>query len=312
MHFRAGSFVLILAACSSSSSNPDDTDSGTSGPTTDSGVMGSKDSGSSNKDSGVMDSGMVPDDSGSMMDSGPPPALVYGHTADTLYSFDLNAQMVSLIGKFSGCTQTMGLTQVIDLAVDEKGNAFVTTFDGFYSVDLMSAACTLVAKGSYTYPNSLSFVPKGTLDQNQEALVGYNGATYLRIDTSTGAITNIGTLGMGYMSSGDIVSVKGGGTFLTVTGNGCADCVLQVDPKTGSVIQNYGSVGRSAVYGLAWWAGALYGFDEGGDLFRITGGNGTTATTASVQSDAGIKWWGAGSTTDAPLKDPDGGTIPIK
>jgi hypothetical protein len=278
------------------------------------------DSGTTSKDGSVFDSGSkdsgggdvtFPTDSGNN-DSGAQPSIVYGHTADTLYSFDLGSQMVTAIGKFSGCTQTMGLTQVIDLAVDEKGNAFVTTFDGFYSVDLMSASCTLVAKGNYTYPNSLSFVPKGTLDPNQEALVGYNGATYLRIDSATGAITNIGTLGMGYMSSGDIVSVKGGGTFLTVTGNGCSDCVLQVDPKTGGVIQNYGSVGRAAVYGLAWWAGALYGFDEGGDLFMITGGNGTTATTMSIASDAGIKWWGAGSTTDAPLKDGDGGTIPIK
>src|SRR5581483_3823913 len=199
---------------------------------------------------------------------------------------------VSFIGKFSGCSQTMAPPQVIDLAVDEQGNAFVTTFDGFYSLDLNSGTCTLVAKGSYTYPNSLSFVPKGTLDPNQEALVGYAADKYLRIDTKSGAITMIGSLGMGYMSSGDIVSVKGGGTFLTVTGNGCADCVLQVDPKTGGVIQNYGSVGRAAVYGIAWWAGALYGFDEGGDLFMITGGNAATATTTPITNNRSLTWRG--------------------
>ena len=56
-----------------------------------------------------------------------------------------------------------------------------------------------------TYPNSLSFVPKGTVDPNVEALVGYNGGTYVRIDTVTGAVTSIGNLGSGYSSSGDIV-----------------------------------------------------------------------------------------------------------
>ena len=98
-------------------------------------------------------------------------------------------------------------------------------------------------------------------------------------------------------------------TKVTVPG---PDCLLQVDPKNGNVIQNYGSVSRGAVYGLAYWAGALYGFDEGGDLFMITGGDGGTATTMDVTVDGGVKWWGAGSTTSAPLKDSDGGAIPTQ
>lgn len=295
------------------SSTDDPAPMGSQGADSGTGV-GTKDSGSNaNKDSGPgMDSGTGDDDGSAMQDAGPPPTVVYGHTSDTLYSFDVGAKMVTTIGKFSGCTQNQFPQQVIDLAIDENGNAFCTTFDGFYSLDLTTAICTPIAKGSYTYPNSLSFVAKGTVDPNSEALVGYNGSTYVRIDTSTGAITTIGMLGMGYASSGDVVSVKGGGTFLTVTGNGCADCVLQVDPKTGNVIQNYGSVNRGAVYGLAYWAGALYGFDEGGDLFVITGGNGTTASTSDIQTDGGVKWWGAGSTTSAPLKDPDGGAIPTQ
>ena len=46
---------------------------------------------------------------------------------------------------------------------------FVTTFNGFFKVDCTTAACTSIKSG--TYPNSLSFVPKGTVDPNAEALV---------------------------------------------------------------------------------------------------------------------------------------------
>src|SRR5438067_11828282 len=119
MRFRA--FLVLLMGCSSSTSSPDDSDAGIKEPAPDSGAM-PKDSGTSSKDSGAdADGGMVIDDSGSF-DSGPAPSIVYGHTADALYSFDVATTTVILIGKFSGCTQTMGLTQVIDLAVDEKGN----------------------------------------------------------------------------------------------------------------------------------------------------------------------------------------------
>jgi hypothetical protein len=226
-----------------------------------------------------------------------PQAIVFGHTPDTLYSFDPTTNNVSLVGTFSGCSQTI-LTQVIDLAVDSQMNAFATTFDGFYSVDLTTAQCTLVKTGSY--PNSLSFVPAGTLDPNVEALVGYFGSSYVRIDTSSGNTTVIGTLSGGYASSGDVVSVSGGGTYLTVTGNGCGDCLLQVDPTTGDVVQNFGALPHGEVYGLGYWAGTLFGFDGTGDLFSIGTGGDAGLVTSDVVTNGGVTWWGAGSTTIAP------------
>jgi hypothetical protein len=171
---------------------------------------------------------------------------VYAHSPDTLYKVDPVAKTMTTIAPFNGCTS------VIDLAIDANQNAWVTTFDGVYTLDLTTAVCTLIASGSY--PNSLSFVPAGTLDPSVEALVGYFGSTYVRIDPKSGAITNVGSLTNGYSSSGDIVSVKGGGTFLTVNGNGCGDCLLQVNPKTGAMIQNYGTVNHASVFGIAYWA----------------------------------------------------------
>jgi hypothetical protein len=250
-------------------------------------------------DTGVSDSGVV--------DVAPPEpvTVVYGHSPTTLYKLDPKTKAVSTVGTFD-CS-----TQVIDLAIDQNNNAFITSFSGFFSLNLATAKCTMIQSGNY--PNSLSFVPKGTLDPNVEALVGYFGSTYVRIDTKTGAISNVGTLTGGYSSSGDIVSVINGGTFLTVKGPNCNDCLIQVDPKTGNLIQNYGPLGYTDVFGIAYWGGAVYGFTNGGQLFQVTAQNNMIVTTAIniPNKPANLQFWGAGSSTSNPTSGMDGG-IPIK
>ena len=246
------------------------------------------------------------------MDSGfdaPPPhdtgitevAIVYGHSATVLYSVNPTTKAVTTVGTFGGCGD-----EVIDIALNKTSQMFATSDFGVYTVDTTTAACTLIALGSY--PNSLSFVPAGTLDPTAEALVGYNGSTYVQIDTTTGAISTVGSLGNTYSSSGDIVSVIGGGTYLTVTGGtDCVsnDCLVEVNPKTGALITNYGSVQHSAVYGLAFWAGDVYGFDSAGDLFEVTfpDAGGLAITTIPIPNPpANLSFYGAGSTTSAPRK----------
>ena len=306
-----------VAACAAGGA-PD----GSGSDTPDSSASSAKDAGSTKKDAqssssndaaqstGTEDAGSTDAQMGDEPDAQTAPQpIVFGHSPDTLYSMDVTTNQITEVAPFSGCTQST-LTQVIDLAIDAHMNAYVTTFDGFYSLDLGTAQCTLVKTGAY--PNSLSFVPAGTVDPNVEALVGYAGNAYLRIDTSTGDITSVGTLSGGYQSSGDIVSVEGGGTFLTVTGNGCGDCLLQVNPATGDLVQSYGALPHGAVYGLAYWAGSLYGFDATGDLFTIgSDGDGGIAST-DVVTDGGVIWWGAGSTTIAPSTAADGGAIPTQ
>jgi hypothetical protein len=265
-------------------------------------------SGGNGDGSGIItgDGGTMPHESGAPT----PVALVYAHSADTLYRMDPTSNQIAVVGPFSG-----GCDQSINLAIDESSNAYVTTQTDLWHLDLQTAACTHIASGSY--PNSLSFVPKETLDPNVEALVGYVGSTYIRIDTTTGAITTIGGLSGSYSSSGDIVSVIGGGTFLTVKGGpqgSCGDCLLQIDPKTGDLVQSYGSVNHADVFGLAFWAGTAYGFDNGGDVFSIGWQNGTLTTTAIAVPNPppNLSFWGAGSTTAAPPTAADGGGIPIQ
>lgn len=233
------------------------------------------------------------------VDAAPPAenAAVYAHSSSTLYRLDPDSLDVVVIGAFSGCTS------VIDIALDKDSKLYGTTSSGLYEIDAETAACTLISSGSY--PNSLSFVPLGVLDENREVLVAYTGSQYQRIDVETGAITLLGTIAGGYQSSGDVVSVEGGGTYLTASGPSCNDCLLEIDPANGSLIKNWGELGFSAVFGLAYWGGTAYGFDDSGAAFTIEFGSATVSTNSIPIADApaGLSFWGAGSTTQAPIID---------
>jgi hypothetical protein len=213
-----------------------------------------------------------------------------------LYRVDADTKQVTTIG-----TMKCG-GSVIDIAINKEGQLYGTTFSSLVTIDKTTAACKVIKDGSY--PNSLSFVPAGTVFPDKEALVGYFGASYVVIDPVTGEVTTKGNLGGGYSSSGDIVSVIGGGTYLTVKGNGCGDCIVQVDPSTGALVQNLGSVGYGAVYGLAFWAGELYGFTSLGQLFVYDLVTKKSTPITIPNQPPSLSFYGAGSTTCARLLKP--------
>ena len=227
---------------------------------------------------------------------------VYGHSATTLYKLEPATKAVTVVGDFKQCES------IIDIALDEKSTLYAVSYDTLYTVDKKTATCTELQSGKF--PNSLSFVPKGALDPNEEALVGYEGGDYVRIDVTNGSRSVLGKLDSTgkLISSGDIVSVKGGKTYLTVKGNkgsGCdqTDCLVEVDPQSGKMLKNWGSIEHQKVFGLSFWGGKLYGFDEQGNLFEVVfGSNKVVTTTIPIpQKPAGLSFWGAGSSTAAPL-----------
>jgi hypothetical protein len=225
-------------------------------------------------------------------------AEVFGHSANVLYRMDPETHAVTTVGTLQGCTNS-----IIDIALDADSRMFGTSYSALYRIDRQTAQCTFVAAGSY--PTSLSFVPAGTLDPEEEALVGYVDADYVRIDAETGDITTIGTLPGGLMSSGDLVSVIDGGTYLTVIGPGCeaGDCIIEIDPATGDLVHNYGVLPHRQVFGLAFWAGKAYGFARDGLLFEIEflqSGSTTTTSIAIPGAPSSLEFFGAGSTTSAP------------
>jgi hypothetical protein len=141
-------------------------------------------------------------------------------------------------------------------------------------------------------------------------LVGFDVDKYVRIDTTTGAIKTIGSLnpnnlGKTLKSSGDIVSIIGDKTYATVLdeyGSG-PDLIVEVDPQTGKAIKMLGSTGYYKIWGLGYWGGVAYGFNEPGRLIQIdlTSGKGTEQAT---NLPGQVSFWGAGVTTAAPIVMP--------
>lgn len=224
----------------------------------------------------------------------PPSGEVYGHSSTTLYRIDTATRAVTEVGFFAGCGH------VSDIALDESSTIYATNGVELFVVENNTARCTKVAGG--TFPNSLSFVPSGTLDA-KETLVGFEGGAYLRIDTTTGKTEKVGDLGGGFESSGDVVSVREGKTFLTVKGPGCADCLVEIDPKTGALTKNWGPLRVADAFGLAFWGGDVYAFTDKGEilLVKLSGDTLSTEKLTVPNAPADLSFRGAGSTTSAPV-----------
>jgi len=264
-----------------------------------------------------------------------PPGRIYAHTRDHLYLYDPLAKKLTDKGPF-GCLKTRtnidGEEQkdrVLDLAIDRDGVIYATSDYGFLKItNPDDASCTYIKEAaSGQYPNSLAFVPLGTLDATKESLVGYtfeavrNAATvYTRIDLQTGNIETIGNLNPAgatqkWRASGDLLSTirNGSRAYLTVRkiqddGQDVAgtDFLAEVDPRTGA-IKDKGIIGDTKaenLYGFGQWAGTGYGFAGNGDVVAIDLATGVAAPVFNLRTEAGASetWFGAGVTTDAPTK----------
>ncbi len=300
-----------LAACSSAVPDP---------PLS---VASGKDAGKSKVD--AADPVLVdPPDANMMMPDAPRgPGRVYAHTNDTLYLYEPVGGTLKVLGAFTfDKAGTEG--DIIDIAVDRTGNMYGTTFSDFFSIDTSTAKCTWIATTApmVDFPNSLSFVPAGTVDPGKETLVGYasNGdniaVTYVKIDTTTGVMTTLGDMnasltGPQYRASGDIISIiaDSNRTYATVKlqvdgGTGGTDLLAEVDPVDGHLKRIIGDTQQTDLFGFGYWAGKGYGFSDTGRIVQIDMTSGKSVVLLTLMDDAGLTkpWFGAGVTTQAPIQ----------
>ena len=224
-----------------------------------------------------------------------PAAVVYAHSADTLFSVDPDTLAVTKIAAF--VWPTFIPDTMTDIALDKDGNMIGISADNIYSVDKSNARCSYLASWQGSGFNGLSFISADQIDANgEEILVGasQNGDVY-RVDPMNGAQTKIGSYGAGFGSSGDLVSVAGA-TYATVTkASSGSDVLVKVNPMNG-VATVIGATGVSGIWGLGYWKQKLFGFTSTNDfvLIDINSGVATQVKTSSAS------WYGAGVTTAAP------------
>ncbi|MBI3200556.1 MAG: hypothetical protein HYZ29_03365 [Myxococcales bacterium] len=221
--------------------------------------------------------------------------VVYPHTASKLFTMSATTYAISEIGSFKGATFSGSMT---DLAVDQWGVLYGVTFNDLYTCDADTATCYKLATPPQMF-NGLTMLPPGTHHPYLDTLVAIaNSGTWYKVSLSgsgTAQLTQLGSYGAGYSSSGDAFSIEGVGTFASVDKSGSSsDVIVSVDPMTGKVNAEVGAVaGYSSLYGLAGWSGKVFGFDATGAVLEIdikTGSSKLIATTSNA-------WWGAGVAT---------------
>lgn len=224
--------------------------------------------------------------------------LVYAHTSSELYAVDPRALTLRRVGAFAFPNDGRD-HQMTDLAIDSRQQFWGITFDSIYRVNPTDARCVFVAPFLGSMFNALSFIPGGELDPEAEVLVGADrGGAYYRVDTRTGAVTRLGAYGAGLGSSGDIVSVAGGGTFATVT-DGDEELLARIDPRTGAATR-IGPTGLTHTWGVGYWRSRVFGFTEGGTIAVIDIARGSSMAIPAERR----AWWGAAVTTTAPVAPP--------
>jgi hypothetical protein len=220
---------------------------------------------------------------------------LYAHTSGTLYRLDPAG-----FAKVAEFQYDKNDGEMTDIALDQMGVLYGVTFGDLFQCDKSTAKCKWLA-GLPGQFNGLTFVPKGTVKPNEEALIGIgNDGSWNLVDVAGGKATikQLGQYGGGLTSSGDAFSVEGIGTYATVkSGFFGNDSLASIDPLNGSATV-LGDLGVSDLWGIAWYQGTFYGFASGGGVYAIDLAT-SKAKPAKFPVPSGLSWWGAGVSTRA-------------
>lgn len=257
---------------------------------------------------------------------------IFLHSAFTLYRFAPLAKTVTEVGAFDCMLADQSGSAdsgMHDLAVDRDGRLFGVAKVGgqaegaaqdhvIVSVAPESGRCwkelvldrRLVDPKGTLEVRGLSFLPRGTLDPNEDTLVALEiGGAYLRVDLRARKATVLGSLNQGgapgrWLTKGaDLVSIEGAGTFSTAKQGGMdEERLVALDPQTGAVTRDLGALAGALTTfgGLGYWGGTLFGFTTEGRIMAIDPGTARTTLVVAL-APAGARYDGAAVTTIAPI-----------
>lgn len=224
--------------------------------------------------------------------------FVYAHTSSQLYTMDAFSYDVALVGNFS-FNGSPG--QVTDIAIDRWGVVYAVTFNDLFVCNPQTAQCFYLADLPQSF-NGLTMVPPGTIDPDDDTLIGIanSGAWYQMTVVGQQAMLNqIGQYGNNMTSAGDVYSIEGEGTFGAVNKPGVnnGNVIVESNPLNGNVLAELATaVGYTTIYGLAGWQGIIFAFNSGGEIVSIDPADGTV----TFIKDTPQSWWGAGVFTVLP------------
>jgi hypothetical protein len=233
-----------------------------------------------------------------------PEPFFYVSTESTLYSFAPGSRTWKTLANL-----TSSCPYAYELAVDGKGDLYgaSSSLRTIYKFD-STFHCTEVAGPMVGDPWgwTLSFVPKQTFGTADDTIVGYTYRDYYRrlADGHTVLVTT-NALDAQMQPSGDVVSM-GARAFVSVAGSPAClttDCLIEIDPKTGIIVKNWGNFPGGGIWALAHLGGKIYGFRSTGEVYEVTLASPLVVTTLpGPDGMTGLVWSGAGSSTSAPTQ----------
>jgi len=194
-----------------------------------------------------------------------------------------------------------------ELALDSAGRLFGTGNGNsrIYRVTPAPLGCKQIGNTA-TYPTGLAFVPKGAVDPSADALVGYlSNGSYVRIDTTTGAISTVTANALGGYIFGDLAT-SGTKGFVAVSGGDCVtDCIFEIDLATGQKVVAALLVtinAPSRIGALAHWGGRLFAWTSKDTAYRIDIGTKTVSGLNGPPGYVDVAYRGAASNPLAPTQ----------
>ncbi|MFN0125889.1 MAG: hypothetical protein ACKV19_04290 [Verrucomicrobiales bacterium] len=221
-------------------------------------------------------------------------AVIWIHDDDALATIDPNSGIVTDVGSF-GVNDTM-----TDIAFDSNGDLFGISFGRLYSINSSTGAATSVGPGWATGMNALEIV--GTTAYAMSS----TDDNLWSIDLGTGIASNLGSLGTGTSSSGDLALFNGDmyGSINIPADNALLDVDVAV-PGASSIVG--AGFGVTNIFGLAEDGGLLYALESGGGIYTVNTGTGTLNNIGSAVFTSNVRQiFGATSTQNTTV--PDGGT----
>ncbi len=272
--------------------------------------------------------------------------LIYADTDTALYSLDPQTNKVTLIGSFSGFGGGSGDDGATDCAVNAEGDIYVNSETVIYKATLpaggtgkvvLNKIASIAVQSSQSF-YALAFAPPGVLGPGETLVGGDNNGELWTIDTSSGAIQDLGNFGPNPSKpskilglSGDIVfytnssgqptglatirSCDSGGSSCTTTDDYLAGLDMTAlqsaytskTPSTALLAGVYGGgtgsvgpgTGVAEIFGLGAWEGTVYGFShKTSELYTISPSSGVAKPLTSVASSG---WAGAGVSTKVTI-----------
>ena len=231
-------------------------------------------------------------------DTPPVEHAFYAHSSNVLYKIDPLTNALTVVGPFSGAFDTLAGDAATDLALNAVGELYITTYNKIMRVDPQTAVATLVSDALGYSGIALTFLPVDASNPTgPERLIAGGGNQLMEVNTSTGAVTPVGTMGSSMFFSGDLFYVRDVGIYAMVEAGAGSTSLARLDETTFTGT-SVGITGFANVWGLAFYAGTFYGFSAAGQVFTIDVNTGVG--TLVVGPLPNVSFWGAGVSTTAP------------